>query len=77
MVKRNTKIAHATRKGHVPNAKDEGIQPRPRAMVQKDKSTPGLFGKAGGFHKPKEPIKAGKVVKKDRKGVAKSPKAKG
>jgi hypothetical protein len=76
-MKRNTKIAHATRKGHVPKDKDEGIQPRPKAFVSKLKNQPGIYGKVGGARVGKLPVKAGKVVHKDRKGVAKSSKAKG
>lgn len=49
----------------------------PKPFVSKLKNQAGLYGKVGGAHIPKQPTKAGPVKHKDRKGVAKSSKAKG
>ncbi len=77
MVKRNTKIAHATKKGHVPPSKPEGKQAHPKAFATKHNAAPGLYSNTGGRAVKKAPTKAAKVVHKDRKGVAHSSKAKG
>ena len=74
---RNPKVAHATRKGHVPKAKDEGKQPHPKAFAQPHNAAKGLYANTGGRAIAKKPIKAGDITTKDRKGVARSSKAKG
>jgi hypothetical protein len=82
-MKRDPKIGRATRKGHVPNSKPEGKQPAGNAFIEGGagpkgmKNRPGLFRAAKAESTKKVPIPAGKVVKKDRKGVAKGPRVAG
>jgi hypothetical protein len=82
MVKRNTKIAHASKKGHVPASRPEGKQVAGKAFIEGGAgkgglhNAPGLYRAAKASRTKKVPVPAGKVVHKDRKGVAKGPRVK-
>jgi hypothetical protein len=80
---RNPAKAHTTRKGHVPKSKDEGKQPAGKAFIEGGAGPKGLHNRPGLYRAEKAsrtkkvPVPAGKVVTKDRKGTARSSKAKG